>query len=57
MPFVSRDCIGARGDTLFSMERQNTVPIDAVSPRVVLNRTVDGSSPWQLMFMRRCSGQ
>jgi hypothetical protein len=28
------------------MERQNTEPIDAVFPRVVLNRTVDISSPW-----------
>jgi hypothetical protein len=28
------------------MERQMTEPIDAVSPRVVLNRTVDGSLPW-----------
>jgi hypothetical protein len=27
------------------MERQITEPIDAVSPRVVLNRTVDGSLP------------
>jgi hypothetical protein len=31
---------------LFSMARQNTEPIDAVIPRVVLNRTVDGSLPW-----------
>jgi len=29
------------------MERQITEPIDAVFPRVVLNRTVDGSLPWQ----------
>jgi hypothetical protein len=27
------------------MERQVTAPIDAVFPRVVLNRTVDGSLP------------
>ncbi|WP_149029734.1 hypothetical protein [Paraburkholderia fungorum] len=44
-PLVSRNCIRARSHKLFSMERQVTAPIDAVFPRVVLNRTVDGSLP------------
>jgi hypothetical protein len=35
-----------RSHKLFFMERQITEPIDAVFPRVVLNRTVDGSLPW-----------
>ena len=45
MPFASANCDRTSSHTLFSMERQITEPIDAVSPRVVLNRTVDGSLP------------
>lgn len=45
IPLASRDCIRMRSHKLFSMERQITEPIDAVFPRVVLNRTVDGSLP------------
>ncbi|WP_229758387.1 hypothetical protein [Paraburkholderia caffeinilytica] len=45
IPLVSPNCIQACSHKLFSMERQVTEPIDAVFPRVVLNRTVDGSLP------------
>ena len=45
MPLASANCVRTRSHTLFSMERQITEPIDAVFPRVVLNRPVDGSLP------------